>query len=168
MNVLLRPFRPGDESDLAQQANNPKIFANVRDVFPHPYTLDDARAWIAHCQSLPEPTPTLAITHDDRVIGAIGVVQQTDVHRINAEIGYWLGESYWGQGIATDALRQMTAYAFSRFPLLHRLYAGVFAFNAPSRRVLEKAGFELEAIHREAVLKNGLIEDEYLYVLRRK
>lgn len=168
MRPDLRPFRSGDEYDLAGQANNPKIFANVRDVFPHPYMLEDALAWITYCQDLPEPTTTLAITVNDRVVGAIGLVLQTDVYRVNAEIGYWLGEAYWGQGIATEAVRQMTAYAFDRFPHLHRLYAGVFAFNGSSRRVLEKAGYELEAIHRESVLKNGLLEDEYLYVIRRK
>jgi RimJ/RimL family protein N-acetyltransferase len=158
----------GDERDLVEQANNPRIFANVRDAFPHPYTFADAVAWIGHCQELPDPPNVLAITLDDCVVGGIGVHPQADVYRLNAEIGYWLGEAYWGRGLATEAVRFMTDYAFEQFPHLHRLFAGVFGFNHASQRVLEKAGYTLEAIHREAVFKNGLLEDEYLYATFRK
>jgi ribosomal-protein-alanine N-acetyltransferase len=167
MTPVLRPFRPGDAADLARQANDPAVAANVRDVFPHPYTRADAEAWIERCRDLPAPVPVLAITLDDRVVGGIGVFLQTDVYRINAEIGYWLGQAYWGRGIATSAVRQMTAYAFAHFPDLHRLYAGVFGPNRASARVLEKAGYALEAIHPESILKNGQLLDEHVYAIRR-
>ncbi|HEV7350577.1 GNAT family N-acetyltransferase [Telluribacter sp.] len=165
MSILLRPYRYNDAGNLALYANNPRIAANVRDSFPSPYTLEDARKWIDFCvygQSA-DTHLSRAIVQDDQLVGGIGVVRQKDVYRYSAEIGYWLAEPFWGRGLVTEAIREFTAEAFSVFDI-QRLYAGVFSFNRSSMRVLEKAGYALEAIHQQAIFKEGTFWDEHLYV----
>lgn len=164
----IRPWQYNDAQSLGENANNALIFNNVRDMFPHPYTFENAQEWIGFNVSTNNQNSTsFTIDVEGKAVGAIGVILQQDVYRTNAEIGYWLGEAYWGKGITTEAVKLMANYAFHHFSHLHRLYAGVFAHNQPSMRVLAKAGFRLEAIHREAVIKNGKILDEYLYALLR-
>lgn len=158
----LRPYRDGDEASLAKNANNYQIWRNVRDIFPNPYTLQDAHQWIELCKSETKPT-VFAIDVDGEVIGGIGIVLQKDVFRKNAEIGYWLAESFWGKGIATEAVQEMTQYAFKHFDI-HRIYAGVFEYNPASMRVLEKAGFHFEAILHQSVFKEGKLWNEHIYV----
>jgi [ribosomal protein S5]-alanine N-acetyltransferase len=153
----LRPFRDGDEASLVANANNIKIFNNVKDSFPHPYTHDDAVWWINANKETKNPITCFAIDVEGDVVGAIGII-------IGSEIGYWLGENYWGKGIATEALKQMTDYVFKNFPDLVKLWAGVFEYNKPSMNVLEKAGFELEGIRKKGAIKNGVVIDEYVYV----
>jgi ribosomal-protein-alanine N-acetyltransferase len=161
----LRPWQPGDEESLACHANNPKIWRNVRDRFPHPYTRADAEAWIA-IASTDTPLTNFAIAVDGAAVGGIGVMLQEDVSRKSAEIGYWLGEAYWGRGIVTAAVRAMTDYAFATFDLC-RLYANVFEWNPASMRVLEKAGYEFEGRRRKSAIKEGQIIDEMIYAIIR-
>lgn len=161
-NCILRPWRAGDEPSLVRHANNRKIWRNLRDLFPHPYTSEDARRWIALCLDAPEPPTNLAIAVEGEAAGGIGLVRQTDVARHTAEVGYWLGESLWGRGIATEALKLMVEYAFNTFDLV-RLEAGVFEWNPASARVLEKAGFNFECRHRKAVFKDGEFIDRFLF-----
>ena len=160
----LRPFKDGDEASLVANANNIRIFNNVKDSFPHPYTHDDALWWINANKSTENPTTCFAIDVEGEVIGAVGIIIGSDVQRVTAEIGYWLGENYWKKGIATEALKRMTDYVFKSFPDLVRLWAGVFEYNKSSMRVLEKAGFELEGIRKKGAIKNGVVIDEYVYV----
>ncbi len=162
--LTLRPFRKGDEADLVLHANNPRIQRAVRDTFPYPYTIQDAHNWVAYCQAQEAGSNHFrAITLDHRVIGGIGAIRSQDVYRYNAEVGYWLGESCWGKGYATQALIMMTETLFALTDL-HRLYAGVFSFNTASMRVLAKAGFHQEAVHREAIYKEQTYWDEYYFV----
>lgn len=161
----LRPWQPGDEASLAYHANNPKIWRNVRDRFPHPYTRADAEGWIA-IASANTPLTNFAIDVDGAAVGGIGVMLQEDVSRKSAEIGYWLGEAYWGRGIVTAAVRAMTDYAFATFDLC-RLYANVFEWNPASMRVLEKAGYEFEGRRRKSAFKEGQIIDEMIYAIIR-
>ncbi|MFY0022190.1 GNAT family protein, partial [Acinetobacter baumannii] len=81
---------------------------------------------------------------------------------MSAEIGYWLAEPFWGQGIATEAVRQLVEYTFYYFDIV-RLYAEVFETNKASMRVLEKNGFYLEGVRRKAVFKNGLLMDDFIW-----
>ena len=157
----LRPWRDGDQPSLVRHANNPRVAATLTDRFPHPYTAEGADQWIALNEGR-EPATQLAIVVDGAAVGGIGVDLGSDVFRRSAEIGYWLGEAYWGRGIATDALRAMTQYALARFDLC-RLSAGVFEGNAASARVLEKAGYVLEGRLRRSVCKNGRVLDQLLY-----
>src|SRR6266498_2626432 len=144
----IRSWRAGDEPALAQHANNRKIWLNVRDRFPHPYTLADAEEWVARVTAA-VPETQFAIEVDGAAAGGIGVFLQEDVERYSAEIGYWLGEAYWGRGLATSAVQRFTEYAFEAFGLC-RIYATVFAWNPASCRVLEKAGYQLEGRLRQS------------------
>ncbi|HEX2934854.1 MAG TPA: GNAT family protein [Bacteroidales bacterium] len=158
---ILRKFSLKDAQSLAQQANNKNIADYLRDIFPHPYTTKDAYFYIEHAAN-DLRNLILAIDVDGKAVGSIGIHPQTDVYRKNAELGYWLGEQYWGRGIVTEAVKAITEYGFKNYSL-HRIYADVFENNAGSARVLEKAGFTREAVHRKAVIKNGVIMDEYVY-----
>jgi [ribosomal protein S5]-alanine N-acetyltransferase len=160
----LRHFKNGDQESLVENANNIKIFNNVKDTFPYPYTYSDASWWIEFCKETDKPATTFAIDVDGEVIGAVGIIIGTDAQRVTAEIGYWLGEKYCGKGIAFEALKQMTDYTFRSFPDLVRIWAAVFEYNKPSMRVLEKAGYEFEGIRKKAAIKNGVVIDEYVYV----
>jgi len=157
----VRPWRPGDETTLARYANNRNVSGNLKDRFPFPYTAADADAWIAHV-SAETPPSNFAIVVDGRAVGGDGVELGEDVFRRSAEIGYWLGEPFWGRGIATEALRAVTEYAFATFDII-RLEAGVFDWNPASARVLEKAGYALEGRLRQAVIKGGRVGDRLIY-----
>ena len=157
----LRPWRRGDEASLVRHANNRRVWINLVDLFPHPYTLDAARWWI-ETGSRMEGRVAFAIVVDGEAAGGIGLERGGDVYRGTAEIGYWLGEAHWGRGIATEALRAVTSWAFATLDLV-RLEAGVFEWNPASARVLEKAGYTLEARHRKAVTKDGRTIDRLLY-----
>ncbi|HEX2441876.1 MAG TPA: GNAT family protein [Methylomirabilota bacterium] len=164
-HCTLRPWRRGDEASLVRHANNRNVSRNLRDRFPYPYTAADADAWISSMVGQAPPT-SLAIEVQGEVVGGIGLQLGTDVQRRSAEIGYWLAEPFWGRGIATEALRAMTAYAFEQFDLV-RLEAGVFSWNPASGRVLEKCGYVLEGRARAAVVKDGRTGDRLLYGLIR-
>jgi RimJ/RimL family protein N-acetyltransferase len=164
-HAVVRSWKLSDVESLVRHANNRKIWRNLRDAFPHPYTTQDARRWIrSAAKAIPETNFAIAV--DDEAIGGIGIALREDVFRRSAEIGYWLGEAYWGRGFATEALKAMTEYAFANFDL-SRLYAGVFEWNTASMRVLEKAGYEFEARLRRSVLKDGQLIDELVYALVR-
>jgi len=159
----VRPWRAGDAGSLVKYANNPNIARNLRDRFPHPYTLRDAKAFI-HSTTSTRPHVSFAIVVDGEAGGGIGISAGSDVERFSAEIGYWLGEPFWGRGIASEAVRLVSAYAFDTCGLL-RLYALPFAENRQSIRVLEKAGYTQEAILRSSAVKDGAIRDQALYAL---
>jgi RimJ/RimL family protein N-acetyltransferase len=161
----LRSWRRDDAPALAHHADNRKIWRNVRDHFPHPYTVPDAELWIERVLS-GEPETQFAIEVNGEAAGGIGVFLQEDVARRSAEIGYWLGEAHWGCGIMTDVVRQFTGYAFNAYDLL-RIYALVFEWNAGSCRVLEKAGYTLEGRLRRAVMKDGHVLDQFVYAVVR-
>ncbi len=162
---VLRPWRSEDIPSLVENANNLKIWNNVRDVFPHPYTSFDGKQWIG-IANRNNPLTELAIEVNGKAVGGVGVMAQWDVHRLNGEVGYWLGEPYWGRGIMSEAVKAWVDYLFERFDFI-RLSAGVFEHNDASMRVLESAGFALEVIHKKIVIKNGNLLDEHIYGLRR-
>jgi [ribosomal protein S5]-alanine N-acetyltransferase len=160
----LRPWRVGDEASLVANANNRRVWRNLSRL-PHPYTHADADAWISRARVQSPPTD-FAIEVDGAAVGGIGIEIGRDVFYRSAEVGYWLGERWWGRGIASEALRAVTEYAFATFDLC-RLHAGVFEWNPASMRVLEKAGYTLEARHRKNVTKDGETIDRLVYALVR-
>lgn len=164
-SCTLRPWRAGDVRSLVRYADNPNVARNMRDRFPNPYRAADARAWIKRAVA-ETPATSLAIVVDGEAVGGVGVELGHDVFRRSAEIGYWLGEPFWGRGIATETLRAMTAYAFEQFDIC-RLEAGVFDWNPASMRVLEKAGYTLEGRARLSVTKGERTGDRLLYALVR-
>ena len=161
----LRPWKHGDEESLVRHANSRRIWRNLRDAFPHPYTLADAKRWIEIANPAP-PLLNFAIVVDDEAVGGIGLLLKEDVFRRSVEIGYWLGEEYWGRGIVTEAVRAVTDYAFATLDIC-RVYAGVFEWNAGSIRVLEKAGYEFECRLKKSVTKDGETIDELIYTMIR-
>jgi len=145
-----------------QFGNNPRIAATLRDAFPSPYTLEDARKFVTIATG--ETTDLfLAIDVGGKAVGGFGVHVLNDVKHRSAEIGYWLAEPLWGRGIVTDAVRAMVPVAFKRYDI-NRLQAGIFSSNPASMRVMEKCGFVREAVHKDAIFKNGVFLDEVLYV----
>jgi RimJ/RimL family protein N-acetyltransferase len=161
----IRSWERRDVRSLARYANNRRIWRNVRDQFPFPYSTADAEVWIRTARSM-RPETAFAIAVDGEAVGAIGIELKDDVYRRSAEIGYWLGEPYWGRGITSEALAALTHWVFAHFAL-DRLYAHVFEWNPASARVLEKAGYELEARMRQAVIKDGQTIDVLLYAVLR-
>lgn len=161
----IRPWQHGDEASLAWHANNRNIWRNLRDTFPHPYTLNDAEEWIRFT-SAENPPRNFAIVVEGEAAGGIGFVLKGDVYRGEAEIGYWLGEKFWGRGIITEAVAAMTEYAFANFDIC-RIQAGVYEWNPASMRVLEKAGYALEARLRKSIIKDGETIDELIYAIVR-
>ncbi len=138
------------------------MWRNLRDHFPHPYTKDDADDWIRRALDRQEPIHNFAIVLNGEPVGGIGCEPLTDVHRRVAEIGYWLGRAHWGQGYATEAVIEVTRYAFQKFDI-DRIEAGVFGWNQASCRVLEKAGYRFEARLVRSVFKDGETTDRLMY-----
>jgi len=157
----LRPWRADDAPALQRHADNRRIWINLRDLFPHPYTLANAQFFL-EIIAKEKPLATLAIATDTEAIGCIGLKLGTDVHRRSAELGYWLGEPFWGRGIMTEVVRAFTAQAFVDFDLV-RIYAESFASNGASVRVLQKAGFAYEGRLRAHVFKDGQLQDALVY-----
>lgn len=162
----LRSARANDASDLAQLADNPRIAANLRDYFPHPYGLEDAEEWLETVRA-EDPETKFVIDLAGELAGVVGLELGHDVYRHSAEVGYWVGEPYWGRGIATAAVRAITRWGFRELDLT-RIHAYVFERNAGSWRVLEKAGFELEGTMRRAVIKNGRAMDQLVFARLRE
>lgn len=165
MNFELRDWQISDADSLAKYANNQTIAKNLRNLFPHPYTIEDARAYISTCIDSDKTRQCLqAIVVDNVAVGTIGVSLMDDVYCKNAEIGYWLGEPLWNKGIMSAAVKQICTLAFEEFDIV-RIFAEPFAYNIGSRKVLEKAGFQLEGVLRKSVYKNGQIFDSCIYGL---
>jgi len=162
MKIVIRPWQKKDVPQLAALANNINIWKNVRDRLPHPYLEKNAEEWISFTLS-EQPLTNFAIEADGVIAGAIGFILQQDVYRKNIEIGYFVGEPFWGRGIATIAVKQLTDMLLANYDVA-RFYAGVFENNPSSMRVLEKNGFHLEAVHKKSIFKNNELLDEYLWV----
>ena len=158
---LIRSLREEDAASLAQYANNRRIWRNLRDLFPHPYSVADAQQFIARIHSQPRET-VFAIEVDSQAVGSIGVRLKEDIERVTGELGYWLGEPFWGRGLMTGAVRAFTEYALRAFDL-QRLEAWVYEWNPASARVLEKAGYTLEGTLRRSAIKDGQVIDRHLY-----
>jgi len=165
-HCTLRPWRDGDEYSLSENANNRKIWDRVRDFFPNPYTVRDAVSWIRMNRSYQQPV-NLAIEIDGRAVGNVGFTIKDDIYRNNAEIGYWLGEAYWGRGVMSEVVPTAVHYMFRNFSI-NRVFACVLEGNSSSMRVLEQAGFRPEAVLRQAATKNGRFLDEHIYALLRE
>ena len=160
-DFLIRDWRRDDAASVARYANNRKIWINLRDAFPYPYGLQDAEFFIAQVLDA-DPQTVFAIATPSDAIGSIGLLMGRDVHRYTAEIGYWLGEPFWGRGIMTRAVRALTDYGIRQWNL-QRIYAEPYATNQASVRVLEKAGYQCEGTLRASAFKDGRVLDQYLY-----
>ncbi len=162
-SLVLRPFRESDAALMAPLANNIKIAENLRDGFPHPYTLVDAEKFIKFAMSL-EPSTMFAIEFEGSYVGNISLMPGTDVYRKSAEIGYFIGEPYWNKGIITKAVTLIVDFGFNTLGLA-RIHTGVFEYNLTSQHVLEKCGFSKEGIFKKSVFKKGQLWDEVRFAI---
>ncbi|KAJ5650468.1 acetyltransferase [Penicillium longicatenatum] len=160
--IIIRSHSEKDAESMAKYANNSKIAMWMRNTFPHPYTIESSQSWI----SSQTPTSTdyvICRAEDNVVIGSIGLKPRTDVEYRTMEIGYWLGEEFWGQGIVTGVVAAFTKWTFETFDHILRIQAEVFEGNEPSGRVLQKAGYAFEGRRRRAVEKAGVVKDVLIY-----
>ena len=147
--IRLRELVLEDKFAISNMLNNKNIWNNLRDYIPYPYSINDAKEFITYTKTK-IPTENFGIEYNGKLCGVISVQPQHDVYRLNGEIGYWIGEKYWGKGIATKAIELITDYAFKVLKL-KIIYAGIFGFNKASMAVLEKNGYA-----KEAILKNKI------------
>lgn len=168
-SFTLRKWEYTDAEALAAAANNPNIARNLRNTFPSPYTLADAKWYVNDCIAKEgERQLVRAIEVDGTAVGSIGIFLKDDVCEKAAELGYWLAEKYWRRDITSRAVRLICREAFSRFDIV-RIYAEPFEYNTGSRAVLEKAGFVYEGTMRDCIYKNGEIFSHCMYsILRRE
>jgi RimJ/RimL family protein N-acetyltransferase len=165
MAFSIRPFETTDIESLMEYANNSKIAANLTDQFPHPYTRESGENFIK--MTLQHKPPTIfAIDIDGKASGGIGLHVQTDIHIKNAELGYWLAEPFWGQGIMTKAVKHIVDYGFKNLNI-NRIFARPFGTNIASQKVLKNAGFVLEGQFKGTIYKNGTYLDELIFAIRK-
>jgi RimJ/RimL family protein N-acetyltransferase len=161
-NITLRKIRPDDADSLVKYGNNEKIARNLRNVFPSPYTMEDAEEWIRTSTTEDHFRYSFAVTVDDEYIGMAGLHPKTDVYLRTVELGYWVGEPFWGQGLVSEAVDLLCTLAFTELDIA-RVEACVYEWNPASARVLEKNGFELEGRQRKAIYKEGQLIDQFIY-----
>lgn len=164
MKFTLRPFTNEDLTNIVKYADNPKVANNLTNTFPNPYT-KEAGGKLLKFASSHDPIRIKAIDVNGEMVGAIGIHPQSDIMCKNAELGYWLGEPFWGKGIMTEVLRQIVKYGFENFDI-SRIFARPYGSNIGSQKVLEKAGFKLEGKFEKTIFKNGKYEDELIYAVR--
>ena len=164
-SCLLRPLVPADAESLAHHANDRDVWLNLRDRFPHPYSVADALAYIAYAGARPIQT-SFGIIVDGDAAGNISLIPGHDIERASAELGYWLGRAHWNRGIVTEAVRASTRYAVTVLDV-ERVFAVPFLRNPASARVLKKAGFVHEGRMRRSAIKDGVVLDQDLYAAYR-
>jgi ribosomal-protein-alanine N-acetyltransferase len=158
--ITLKAFELADAENICLLANNKKISGNLRDAFPYPYSIEDAYKHIKN--SAKDPLQNFCISYQGKAIGSIGVFPQQDVYRFSAELGYWIGEPYWGKGLTVMAVNLIVPYGFEILKM-KRIYADIFSGNPNSMRVLEKCGFTHEGTFKDSVYKNGEFLDSQRY-----
>ena len=166
MDFTLRPFSISDLENLVKYANNYNIAKFLTNQFPHPYTEEDGRKFISSVANS-DPVNIFAIEVNGEAVGSIGIFPQSDIHEKNAEMGYWLAEPFWGNGIVTRAIGEIVEYGFNTFEIT-RIFARPFSTNPASQRVLEKAGFTCEVRLKNAIYKNGNYIDEMIYAINKE
>jgi len=160
--INIRNWQISDAQALAAVANKRNVWNSIRNEFPSPYTVMDALAWIKH-KNEEKPVSNFAIEIGGLVAGNISCTWHKDVYAKTVEIGYFIGENYWGKGIATAAVSQMLE-AIKKNKEIVRIEAKIFGNNKGSARVLEKNNFVLEGTRKNAIFKNGVIADEEVWV----
>lgn len=159
--IKLRDYSIADADRFAVLANNENVSRYLIYTFPYPYTKQDAERWIK-TGSKANNAVTKVIEYQGKLVGTVGITPQTGWKEHSAEIGYWVGEEYWGKGIATEALRAMNDLAFSTLKY-KKLFAPVLGPNKASMRVLEKCGYSLEGVLKQEVFKGGHYFDGHYY-----
>ena len=166
MDFKLREWNNSDLESLVEHANNPNIARWLTNQFPSPYTIKDGKDFLSSIEK-DYPTRNFAIEIEGKAVGSIGIFPQSDIHEKSAEIGYWLSEQYWRNGVMSKAIQKVAQYGFDTFDIV-RIFARAFSTNTGSQKVLKKAGFKLEAKLKKALYKKGEYADELIYVKFRR
>jgi RimJ/RimL family protein N-acetyltransferase len=164
---LLRALVPEDARSLAAHADDPAVARNMFDAFPQPYTLEAATAWATHESHSGAFGWVWGIVVDGGVIGCIGLRPEQGWLRCNAEIGYWIGQAHWRRGIASDALRQVTDWAFAAVSEITRIHADIFSWNDGSQAVARKCGYVREGLLKQSAIKDGRVIDRVVWATYR-
>jgi [ribosomal protein S5]-alanine N-acetyltransferase len=159
--IRLRSIHSVPAKEIQALADNKSIAENLKDGFPHPYFLKNAKDFLLYVQQ-GLLGHVFGIFQEDQFIGIGSILPQHDIYRMNGEIGYWIGEPYWGKGYGRQAVRVLTDYAFEEMKLI-RVFASVFAQNKASMKVLEHAGYKLEAVFKSSIVKYDVMTDEYIF-----
>jgi RimJ/RimL family protein N-acetyltransferase len=160
-DIAVRHLVREDAEAIARHADNPLVAEVLRDRFPSPYSRDHARSFIRAVIDS-DPPMAYAIANEQEAFGVVGFLPGQDVYYRSAEVGFWIGEEYWGRGIMSRVLQAFSEYLFLNFEF-NRLYCGIFSSNPASARVLEKSGYQREGILKAHITKNGEVLDEWLY-----
>ena len=164
---LLRALVPEDAPALVTHANNPAVARNLFDGFPQPYTLEAATAWAGREAASGAFGRVWAIVVDGALAGCVGLAQDKGWLRCNAEIGYWIGEAFWRRGIMSDAVRQVTDWAFAAVPEITRIHAPIFSWNEGSQAVVRRCGYVREAVLKQSAIKDGEVIDRVVWATYR-
>lgn len=167
MEIRLRPYQLSDQFALALMANNAKVSANLKDIFPFPYTNEDAANYLNFIIQAKTNILEFAIVVDDIFAGAISVTFGQDIYSHTAEIGYWLGEPYWHQGIMKKAVKMMIEFIFENYDT-KIITAEIFSRNIGSKKVLLANNFEYLATLKKRAYKRGELLDLELFELTRE
>jgi [ribosomal protein S5]-alanine N-acetyltransferase len=166
-SLVLRVLEISDAESIAKHADNKKIWVNLTDIFPHPYTLYDALTFI-YSQSKIFPPQVFGIIYNNEAIGTVGLITISENDTIIGDLGYWISETYWNKGIMTKVIDYVVKFGFDYYKTMNEIFANVFTYNIASCRVLEKCGFTLEPDRNKTIMKAGKEEQLYSYVIRRK
>lgn len=161
-DIKIRPWKNEDVDTIVKHANNRKVWQNLRDRFPHPYTLEHAKEWSHLVATTDAGDNFWTIEVNGEAAGGISLTVGQDVHRGAAEIGYWVGEEHWNKGIVTRAVGVVTQYGLDELGL-HRIFTGIYEWNPASMRVLEKNGYVKEGIERKSIIKDGKVIDAHVW-----
>jgi RimJ/RimL family protein N-acetyltransferase len=162
----LRQWFGSDAEALVPLANDPYIARYLSHVFPQPYTRADADRWIRE-QGNAQTIAQFAIEVDGELAGGFGFLLGKGERIGTASLGYWLGKRFWGRGVMSEAVQVATQWAFDTLRV-RRVWANVMEPNIGSSRVLEKAGFRLEAKMTLAICdRRGMIHDEFIFARMR-
>ncbi len=167
IRYTLREWKLSDKESLIQYGNNQRVSENLRDIFPYPYTETAADQWLGMATSQKFPIQEFAIDIDGSAVGGVGVVVGSGERRIAAEVGYWLGEPFWGKGIMTRVVAELVEYVFFQFPEVIKLTAPIYVRNIGSQGVIKKVGFSLESVEKYGAIKQGELLDVCHYELLR-
>ena len=162
-NILLKELELSDTEKFAKLANNKKIWQNMRDVFPYPYSIDNAIDFISRTNES-ESSFVFGVFYNKELAGAIGLHRLDDINRFTVELGYWLGEPYWNKGIASKAVKKIIEFGFKNLDI-NRIFASTLETNIASQKVLLKNNFIFEGISRKSAYKDGVFLDEHRFSL---
>ena len=163
--LRIRPYRKADIPELLPLIGTREVAATTLRI-SHPYTEQDARAFLELAKEPDKLWLAITLREDGRQIGGIGL--RLEPQHQHAELGYWLGVPYWGQGYATEAAREVLRYGFEDLAL-HRIFASHFQHNPASGNILKKLGMRYEGCQREHLRKWDQFVDSELYgILRRE